>query len=66
MTKKTLYTLVFLALSIIAVTGIYYLSRTSSCCSCQIISTSFENPIAADHESSPETNAEQLTVETEE
>ncbi len=59
-TKKNLYTIAFVALGLIGIISIYYLSRKSECCgSCHIASAEHSHDL-------DETNgAEHISVENE-
>jgi len=62
-TKRNLYTIVFIALGIIAVTGIYYLSRKSPCCSCHVAAPSSADTLERDHEHLEDMDGESLSVD---
>lgn len=60
-TKKNLYTIVFIALAITSLIAIYYLSRKSECCgSCHIASAQHA---AHDHDHDENNGAERLSID---
>lgn len=61
-TKKNLYTIVFVALAIISLIAIYYLSRKSECCgSCHIASHTTASHVGHDH--GVENNTEHMSID---
>ncbi len=61
-TKKNLYTIAFVALGLIGIISIYYLSRKSECCgSCHIASAQHSH----DHDHDEANGAEHISVENE-
>lgn len=66
-TKKNLYTIVFIALGLIGIISIYYLSRKSECCgSCHIASAQHEHAVTSDshdHDHDAHNGAEHISIE---
>jgi hypothetical protein len=60
-TKKNLYTIAFVALGLIGIISIYYLSRKSECCgSCHIASA--EHADTHDHDNDDANGAEHIAI----